>query len=130
MNKKLSNESSKAKKIPKRGEIWLIKCDKIKEFSKDYRPGLIISDNIQNEFDNFAVVAMMTTDDLENIQLFEVYIKNTPETGLDEPSKIVLNHPFTVFKELRLEKRLGAANRKIMEKVKVAWKIAFDSEEW
>jgi len=62
----------------------------------------------------------MTTDDLENVQLFEVFIKNTPETGLDEPSKIVLNHPFTIFKELRLEKRLGVANREVMEKVKVA----------
>jgi hypothetical protein len=63
---------------------------------------------------------MMTTDDLENVQLFEVFIQNTPETGLDEPSKIVLNHPFTIFKELRLEKRLGVVSREIMEKVKVA----------
>src|SRR6185312_4129934 len=114
------------KKIPQRGEIWLIKCDKIKEFSKDYRLGLVISSNIQNEFDDFVTVAMMTTNDLENIQLFEVFIKNTPETGLDEPSKIVLNHPFTVFKELRLEKKLGTASQKIMEQVKKAWQIAFD----
>ena len=117
-------------KFPKRGEIWLIKCDKIKEFSKDYRPGLVVSGDIQNEFDEYITVAMMTTDDLENIQLFEVFIKNIPETGLDEPSKIVLNHPFTVFKELRLEKHLGVANREVMEKVKVAWKVAFDVEEW
>ena len=129
MSKQL-DKSSKAKKIPKRGEIWLIKCDKIKEFSKDYRPGLVISGDIQNEFDNYITVAMMTTDDLENIQLFEVFIKNTPETGLDEPSKIILNHPFTVFKELCLEKCLGAASREVMEKVKVAWKVAFDSENW
>ncbi|CAI2199373.1 20309_t:CDS:2, partial [Funneliformis geosporum] len=61
-------------KVPKRGEILLIK------------------------------LVMMTTDDLKNIQLFEIFIKNTPETGLVEPSKIVLNHPFSVFKELRLEK--------------------------
>ncbi|CFW93009.1 Putative Plasmid maintenance toxin/Cell growth inhibitor (fragment) [endosymbiont DhMRE of Dentiscutata heterogama] len=73
---------------------------------------------------------MMTTDDLENIRLFEVYIESTPETGLDGPSKIVLNHPFTVFKELRLEKKLGVASGEIMEKVKRAWKIAFNSEEW
>jgi len=107
-------------KVPKRGEIWLIKCDKIKEFSRDYRPGLVISNDLQNEYGNYAVVVMMTTDDLENVKLFEVFIKNTPETGLDEPSKIVLNHPFTVFKELRLEKRLGVVSREIMEKVKVA----------
>ena len=117
-------------KIPRRGEIWLIKCDKIKEFSKDYRPALIISNDLQNEYGEYVAVAMMTTDDLENIQLFEVFIKNTSETGLDEPSKIVLNHPFTVFRKLRLEKRLGVASREIMEKAKSAWKIAFDAENW
>ena len=60
-------------KIPKRGEIWLIKCDKIKEFSKDYRPALVVSNDLQNEYGEYATVAMMTTDDLENIQLFEVF---------------------------------------------------------
>jgi len=117
-------------KIPKRGEVWLIKCDKIKEFSKDYRPALIISNDLQNEYGEYVAVAMMTTDDLENIQLFEVFIKNTSETGLVEPSKIVLNHPFTVFRKLRLERRLGVASREIMEKAKLAWKIAFDVENW
>jgi len=117
-------------KIPKRGEIWLIKCDKIKEFSKDYRPALIISNDLQNEYGEYIAVAMMTTDELENVRLFEVFIQNTPENGLAEPSKIVLNRPFTVFRELRLEKRLGIADREIMEKVKKAWNIAFDVENW
>ena len=128
MSKQL--EKQVKNKIPKRGEIWLIKCDKIKEFSKDYRPALIISNDLQNKYGEYVVVAMMTTDDLENIQLFEVFIKNTSETGLDEPSKIVLNHPFTVFRKLRLEKHLGVASREVMEKVKIAWKIAFDVENW
>ena len=117
-------------KIPKRGEVWLIKCDKIKEFSKDYRPALIISNDLQNEYGEYVAVAMMTTDDLENVQLFEVFIKNTLETGLHEPSKIVLNHPFTVFRKLRLERRLGVASREVIEKAKLAWKIAFDVENW
>jgi mRNA-degrading endonuclease toxin of MazEF toxin-antitoxin module len=128
MSKEL--DKSIKNKIPKRGEIWLIKCDKIKEFSKDYRPALIISNDLQNEYGEYVAVAMMTTDDLENIQLFEVFVKNTSETGLDESSKIILNYPFTVFRKLRLEKRLGVANREIMEKVKIAWKIAFDVENW
>ncbi len=117
-------------KIPKRGEIWLIKCDKIKEFSKDYRPALIISNDLQNEYGEYIAVAMMTTDELENVRLFEVFIQNTPENGLAEPSKIVLNRPFTVFGELRLEKRLGIVDRETMEKVKKAWNIAFDVENW
>lgn len=63
---------------------------------------------------------MMTTEDLKNIQLFEVFIKNTKENGLDEPSKVVVNHPFTVFKKLRLKKRLGVISPEIMGKVKTA----------
>ena len=129
MSKQL-DKNSKANKIPKRGEIWLIKCDKIKEFSKDYRPALIISNDLQNEYGEYIAVAMMTTDELENVRLFEVFIQNTPENGLVEPSKIVLNRPFTVFRELRLEKRLGIVDREIMEKVKKAWNIAFDVENW
>jgi mRNA-degrading endonuclease toxin of MazEF toxin-antitoxin module len=118
MNKALDKNNKSD--FPKRGEIWLVKCDKIKEFSKDYRPALIVSGDIQNEFDTFITVAMITTEDLENVRLFEVFIKNTPETGLDEPSKIVLNHSFTLFKELRLKKRLGIVSRVVMEQVKEA----------
>jgi hypothetical protein len=59
---------------------------------------LVVSSDLQNEWGDYVTVAMMTTDDLENIQLFEVFIQNTPETGLDEPSKIVLNHPLQFLK--------------------------------
>lgn len=90
---------------------------------------MIISDDLQNEYGEHVVVIMMTTDDLENIQLFEVFVKNTPENGLDEPSKIVVNHPFTVFKKLRLKKHLGVVSKEVMEKVKVAWKIVFNVEK-
>ena len=117
-------------KTLKQGEIWLIKCDKIKEFSKDYRPALIISDDLQNEYGEHVVVLMMTTNDLENIRLFEVFIENTLENGLDEASKIIVNYPFTIFKKLRLEKYLGIANRRVMEQVKKAWQIAFNVEKW
>ena len=80
---------------------------------------MIISNDIQNEFDSFVTTAMMTTEDLENIRLFEVFIKNTKETGLKEPSKISFNRLFSVFKS-RLEKRLGVADREVMEKTKEA----------
>jgi len=56
---------------------------------------LIISNNERNEYDKSVVVLPLTTDDLENILLVEVFIKSTPETGLDYPSKIVCDSPFT-----------------------------------
>jgi hypothetical protein len=37
----------------------------------------------------------MTTEGLENILPVEVLVKNTSETGLDYPSKILCDSPFT-----------------------------------
>jgi hypothetical protein len=76
------------------------------------------------------VVVTTTTDDISNIQPFEVFIDNTPETGLDEPSKILGNYPHTIYKKLRLvgKKRLGVANLEIMKKVREALKIVLNLE--
>ncbi|KLL02214.1 MAG: PemK family protein [Mycoplasmataceae bacterium RC_NB112A] len=121
------------KKLPlvkcKRGEIWLVEFPPAKESRKPIRPVLIISDDIQNEYDQWIVAAPLTTDDLENIEPFEVFIDNTPEAGLKKPSKIQFIYPFTVDRE-RLKEYLGVASRKIMEQAKKAWKIAFDTEGW
>lgn len=108
-----------------------MKFEKSKEFSKPYRPCIVVSNNFQNQFDTKIVVVATTTDDLENIQPFEVFIKNTPETGLDEPSKILGNYPHTIYKELRLvgKKRLGVASPEIMAKVKKALKIVLNLEK-
>ncbi|CAG8465169.1 10485_t:CDS:2 [Gigaspora margarita] len=112
--------------IPRKGEIWLANNpERIKELGKDYRPVLIISNDEQNEYDDKLVVVPLTADDVDKVKLVEVFIKNTPETGLDYPSKILLNYPFTLDKDLRLEKKLGIASKEIMEKVEKAWKIAF-----
>jgi mRNA-degrading endonuclease toxin of MazEF toxin-antitoxin module len=112
---------SKVKKLPKKGEIWLANNpERIKELGKDYRPVLIISNDEQNDYDDKIVVAPLTTDDIGKVKLVEVFIKNTPETGLDYPSKILLNYPFTLDKDLRLEKRMGVASPEIMAKVEKA----------
>lgn len=117
---------SKVEKFPKKGEIWLANNpERIKELGKDFRPVLVISNDEQNEYDDKIVIAPLTTDEIEKIELFEVFIKNIPETGLDYPSKILLNYLFTVDKELRLEKKIGVASPEVMEKVKSAWKFAF-----
>src|SRR5438270_831372 len=108
------------KNFPKTGEIWLIKFKPTKEFRKPYRPCLVVSSNSQNEFDERIIVAPFTTDKLENIKLVEVFIDNTLETGLDEPSKVQLNYPFNVDKELRLVKRLGTVSSETMTKAKKA----------
>jgi len=82
----------------------------------------VISGDIQNEFNDLIAVAPITTEDIENIGPFEVFIKNTPETGLKYPSKVQFIFPMTIDKELRLvdKQRLGLASREIMEKAKSA----------
>jgi len=122
----------KASKVPKRGEIWLVKFKKSKETPKTFRPCLVISDNIQNKFNDLIAVVPITTEDVESIGPFEVFIKNTPETGLNHPSKVQFIYPMTIDKELRLVDKqcLGVVSEAVMEKSKLAWKIAFNVEEW
>lgn len=120
---------SKKLAFPQRGEIWLVEFTPSKESRKPIRPVLVISENIQNKLDEWIAVVPITTEDVNIIEPFEVYIENTPKTGLDYPSKIQFIYPFTVDKE-RLRKHLGVANKEVMERAKMAWRIAFAVEEW
>ena len=115
--------------LPKQGEIWLVEFPPTLEDRKPIRPCLVISDNIQNEYGKWIVVIPLTTEDIENIEPFEVFIKNTKENGLDRPSKLQLNYPRTVDR-IRLREKLGVLNGKFIGELKRAWKIAFDSESW
>ncbi len=121
--------TSKTLPLPKQGEIWLVEFPPTKETRKPIRPCLVISDNIQNQYGKWVVVIALTTEDIENIEPFEVLVKNTPETGLDYPSKLQFNYPRTIDRE-RLKEHLGVLNRKFIGELKKAWKVAFDSESW
>lgn len=124
-------KSNNFSKLPKRGEIWLVDFNRKQEKEENkIRPVLIISDDIQNEFDKWIVGIPMTTKDVENVRLVEVFVKNTPETGLDYPSKLQFNYPRTIDKELRLIEKLGIADKEVMKRAVEAWKIAFDTEDW
>lgn len=121
--------SSKALPLPKQGEIWLVKFPPTKEDRKPIRPCLVISDNIQNQYGKWIVVIPLTTEDIENTEPFEVFIKNTKENGLDYPSKLQLNYPRTVDRE-RLKEHLGILSSKRIGELRKAWQFAFDSENW
>ena len=121
--------TSKTLPLPKQGEIWLVEFPPTKETRKPIRPCLVISDNIQNQYGKWVVVIALTTEDIENIEPFEVLVKNTSETGLDYPSKLQFNYPRTIDRE-RLKEHLGVLNRKFIGELKKAWKVAFDSESW
>lgn len=120
---------SKDVSFPRQGEIWLTEFPPAKESRKPIRPVLIISDNIQNEHDQWVVAIPFTTEDIKYIEPFEVLVSNLTENGLDKISKLQFNYPFTVDKE-RFKKKIGTTNKKIINQAKTAWKIAFDSENW
>jgi len=120
-------KNNSSPKFPKRGEIWLVDFNRKQEKEESkIRPVLVISGNVQNEYDKWIVGVPMTTKDVENVRLVEVFVKNTSETGIDYPSKLQLNYPRTIDKKLRLIERLGVANKELMKKAKTAWEIAFD----
>lgn len=124
--KKMNNNE-----FPQEGDIWLVKFDKLKEFSKPYRPCLVISNDLQNQFDKNIVVVGLSTDEMEIVRKFEVFIENAPETGLKEPSKICCNYLHTANKKLRLvgKTRLGIASRQTMEKVKKVLRMTLNLGE-
>ena len=51
---------AKTSKMPKRGEIWLVKFKKAKENPKFFRPCLVISSDIQNEFNDLIAIVPIT----------------------------------------------------------------------
>jgi mRNA-degrading endonuclease toxin of MazEF toxin-antitoxin module len=85
---------------------------------------LIISNDLQNEFDDKIIIVPITTERLDIINPFEVYLEKNEIFGLDKESKILLNYPLTIQKNLRLKHKLGFVSENIMNEVKIAWEIA------
>jgi mRNA interferase MazF len=132
--------SKAIKKIPKRGEIWLIdynykpKKGKEKELEIEskinkIRPSLIVSNNPQNEFDIEIIVAPLSSKKLEIIEPYELLIKRNKENGLDKDSKILFNRLRAIEKEDRLGDYIGVLNQEIMKEVKEKLKLVLDLED-
>lgn len=68
-------------------------------------------------------------DEMKEVADYEVFINNDKGTGLDKPSKILLQRVRAVEKELRLIEYLGTTDKEIMMKVKKSLKIVLDLED-
>lgn len=132
--------SKAIKKIPKRGEIWLVdynfkpKKGKERELEteskiKKIRPSLVVSNNPQNEFDVEIIVAPLSSKKLEIIEPYELFIKRNKENGLDEDSKILFNRLRAIEKEDRLGDYIGVLNKETMKEVKKRLKLVLDLED-
>lgn len=111
---------------PRRGEIhWVdynYKTQRGREIKKT-RPSLVVSNDIQNEHDDQIIVAPLTSEEIEIIRSFEIFIENNPENGLERPSKILLNRLQTIDKAVRLKGLMGKTNEKTMLQVNKALKL-------
>lgn len=112
-----------SEKIPKQGEIWLADFNRKKEKEQSkIRPVLILSNNWQNQYNDYSVVAPLTSEEeeLRHVEPFEVLVEAEPENGLDDKkSKILLHRLLAIDKQERLITRLGTVESKIWNQ---SWK--------
>src|SRR5579871_2719282 len=132
--------SKAVKKIPKRGEIWLVdynykpKKGKEKELEieskiKKIRPSVVVSNDAQNEYDEEIIVAPLSSQ-LKQIEPYELLIKKNKENGLDEDSKILFNRLRNIEKDTRLgEERIGVLDKETMKEVNKKLKLVLDLED-
>ncbi len=137
----MESMSKAIKKFPKRGEIWLVdynykpKKGKEKELEiesliKKIRPSLVVSNDAQNEFDLEIIVVPLSSQELEQIEPYELLIKKNKENGLDEDSKILFNRLRNIEKDTRLgDERIGIVDKEIMKEVKERLKLVLDLED-
>jgi len=108
--------------FPQRGEIYQIDFKKIgkgKEIAKK-RPALIISNDLQNQYDDYLIVAPLTSCNVAKIRLFELLVK---VKGLTKPSKILLNQIRSIDKEIRVVEYLGKVSDQILKEVESKLKL-------
>jgi len=134
-SKKVKN-SPKNARFPQRWEIWVIdynyepKKDEKNDLSiesdiKNHRPSLILSNNTQNKYDEEIIVAPTSSQELEEIQPFEVFVLANGENGLEKNSKILLNRLRAIERKIRLRNYVGVVDKETIEKVKKALDIVF-----
>ena len=105
-----------SEKVPKQGEIWLVDFNRKREKEQSkIRPVLIMSNNWQNQYNGYTVIAPLTSEEeeLKSVASFEVLIEANKENGLDRKSKILLHRLRAIDKKLRLIERKGQVDSKI-----------------
>ncbi|WNE41586.1 MAG: Endoribonuclease MazF9 [Mycoplasmataceae bacterium] len=124
-------------KFPKRGEIWLVNFsynynqNNLKELEfeiesniKKIRPAVIVSNDLQNEFDRELFVVPITSQDLDYLDpFFEILLKKDEVNNLSKDSKILTKSLRPIDKIYRLKKYCGKVNSKVLSKIEEGIKL-------
>ncbi|WNE40065.1 MAG: hypothetical protein GBAus27B_000132 [Mycoplasmataceae bacterium] len=98
--------------FPHQGEIWLINFNNLGEEVIKIRPALIISNNLQNEFDSQVMVAIVTSEESVVSSSGGILVKKKEVTNLERDSKLLPNRIHTIFKTKdRFLKKLGKVDK-------------------
>jgi len=129
------------KKIPKRGEIWLVDYNykvkkgkerelEIESYIKKIRPSVVVSNDAQNEYDLEIFAVPLSSQELEIIRPHELLIKKSKENGLDKDSKVLFNRLRNVEKDTRLgEEGIGVLDKETMKEINKKLKLVLDLED-
>jgi len=116
-------------KIPKQGEIWIADFNRKRERENfKIRPVLIMSNDWQNHYDKYSIIAPLTSDKEElekGVASFEALIEPNEKNGLDATSKILLNRLQIVDKNFCLIEKKGQVDSKVWKQVWKALWIVF-----
>lgn len=109
--------------FPRRGELYWVSLDPTRgtEIAKT-RPGLIVSNDIGNEYSSRVIVAPLTSSHTDRVFPFEV-VAPAGEGGLHEVSKVVLDQIRTLDKQ-RLGRRIGALSAERMREIDQAIRLS------
>ena len=121
---KIQKQAKKQIDNPRRGDIYLVSFDPtVGHEIKKTRPGLIIQNNIGNQYSSLTIVAAITSNISEASYPVEVRFKPSKANGLKVPSVILLDQVRSIDK-MRLVKKLGSLNHEEMVRVDQAIQIS------
>lgn len=91
---------------------------------RDIHPGLVVSNDIQNQYGHYIIVAPLTST-LKRERLFEKIIAPSLENGLGKKSKILLNQIRSIDKR-RVIKYYGKVEEEVMREVRSKLQLVLD----
>src|SRR3989338_5629586 len=92
---------------------------------KKIRPGVVIQNDVGNTFSPITIIVPISSQKVEKVYPFEVFIQKEKNNGLEKDSKIMCNQMRAIDKR-RLSRKLGSVSQDLMKEINTALKISLD----